>query len=155
MWTFVIPLHVHVIVYMSVDKSDMMWCLFEFICECVCVCVWFLQIIGVISIGMKENTACASEQFCCHFVLVILPFLPFKKMICFSNWTFWLVRRECYTISKSGPKHQKRQTESWAHKLHWCGIIWSFACGASLPSLSLLSFILSWNDLKMYNFFRS
>lgn len=42
---------------------------------------------------------------------------------------------EGYTIGKSGLKHQERQnSQSWAHKLHWCGIIWSFAFGACLPS---------------------
>ncbi len=57
-------------------------------------------------------------------------------MICVYNWPFWSERREGYTIGKSGPKHQERQnSQSWAHKLHWCGIIWSFACGASLPVL--------------------
>lgn len=40
--------------------------------------------------------------------------------------------------------------KSWAHKLHWCGIIWFFACGASLPSLCavlLLSYHLSYPEL--------
>lgn len=61
-------------------------------------------------------------------------FFIFQKMICFKLdiWSEW---RECYTIGISGLKHQERQnSQSRAHKLHWCGIIWSFACGASLPS---------------------
>lgn len=65
--------------------------------------------------------------------MVVLLLLSFQKMICVSNWLFWSVRKECYTVDKSGLKHRERQnSQSWAHKLHWCGIIWSFACGASL-----------------------
>ena len=74
-----------------------------------------------------------------------------KKKICVSNWPFWSVRREHYTIGKSGLKHRERQNSlSWAHKLHWCGIIWSFACGASLPSpcaVRLPSYHLSYPQL--------
>lgn len=61
------------------------------------------------------------------------------------------MRSECCTIGKSGLKHQERQnSQSWAHKLHWCGIIWSFACSASLPSrcaVLLLSYHLSYPGL--------
>lgn len=100
---------------------------------------------------MKETAACAFEPSCCHFVLVIVSFFSCKKVICVSNWTFWSVRREHYTIGKSGLKHQERQnSQSWAHKLHWCGIIWSFACGASLPSpcaVLLLAHHLSYPEL--------
>lgn len=54
-------------------------------------------------------------------------------MICVSNWVFWSARRERYTTDKSGPKHQERQnSQSWAHKLHWVGIILNFAWGALL-----------------------
>lgn len=62
----------------------------------------------------------------------------------------WSVRKERYTIGKSGLKHQERQnSQSWAHKLHWCGIIRSFAFGASLlpvlrSSSLIIYLILSW-----------
>lgn len=100
---------------------------------------------------MKENAACVFQPSRCHVELVILLFLSLQKMICVSNWTFWSVRRECYTIGKSGLKHQERQnSQSWAHKLHWCGIISSFACGASLSSpcaVLILSCHLSYPEL--------
>lgn len=91
---------------------------------------------------MKVNAACAYEWSCCHCVVIILLFLSLQKMICVSKWTFWSVRRERYTIDKSGLKLRERQySQSWVHKLHWCGIIWSFAFGASLPSPCAVLFI--------------
>lgn len=76
-------------------------------------------------------------------------------MICISNWLFWSVKKECYTIGNFGLKHQERQnSESWAYKLHWCGIIWSFACGGFLPVLyasSLIIYlILNWPSIALY-----
>lgn len=76
----------------------------------------------------------------CPFITIL-----FQRMICVSNWVFWLARRECYTIDKSGLKHQERQNSPfWAHKLHWCGIISYFAWGAPL---FLLSYHLSYPKL--------
>lgn len=70
----------------------------------------------------------------------------FRRMICVSNWVFWSVRRERYTIAKSGPKHRERQnSQSWAHKLHWGGIILYFLPEVLLFSSSLV--ISSWTDL--------
>lgn len=99
---------------------------------------------------MKENPACAWESYSCRFVLLSLFFF-LQKVIYVSNWVFWSVKTEHYTIGISGPKHQERQnSQSWVHKLHWCGIIWSFAVGASLPSpcaLLLLSYRLFYPEL--------
>lgn len=75
----------------------------------------------------------------CPFITILFP-----RMICVSNWVFWSARRERYTIDESGPKHQERQnSQSWAHKIHWCGIISYFAWGAPL----LLSYRLSYPKL--------
>lgn len=75
----------------------------------------------------------------CPFITILFP-----RMICVLDWVFWPARRERYTIDESGPKHQERQNaQSWAHKIHWCGIISYFARGAPL----LLSYHLSYPKL--------
>lgn len=68
----------------------------------------------------------------CPFITIL-----FQRMICVWNSVFWSARRERYTIDKSGLKHRERQdSQSWALKLHWCGIILYFASGAPLLLLS-------------------
>lgn len=97
----------------------------------------------VLSVGV--NAACAPEPFYCHCDACPFITILFQRMICVSNWVFWSARKERYTIDKSGPKHQERQnSQSWAHKLHWGGIILYFAWGAPL---FLLSFHLSYLKL--------
>lgn len=151
-------------------------CLCLVFCGMWCDAVWILSLLWIkleiihlpvsvwicfsvdkfISVGM--NAACAFEPFYCHFVMVVLLLLSFQKMICVSNCLqlFWSVRKECYTIGKSGLKHRERQnSQSWAHKLHWCGIIWSFACGASLlpvlySSFLIIYLILNWPLIALY-----
>lgn len=84
----------------------------------------------------------------------------FQRMICVSNWVLWSVRRERYTIAKSGPKHRERQnSQSWAHKLHWGGIILYFAWSAPLllPSChlsypKLTSEFVGWGEKKQQLF---
>lgn len=154
-WTLVISMHVHLFVYMLVNVS-----FFGIWCDGMCgFCVSLeLDLKKDVYLSVSVNVCLFSLDTVriqhvpyCHFVLVILLFLSFQKMICVSNWTFWSLRRECYTIGKSGLKHQERQnSQSWAHELHWCGIIWSFACGASLPSpcaVLLLPYHLSYPQL--------
>lgn len=147
-----ISLHVHVLVCASL-RYMVRWCIFA---TASCVYLYVRSVSLWINWSnmcqyKRMRSACAFEPSWCHFVLVILLFLSFQKMICVPNWTFWSVRREHYTIGKSGLKHQERQnSQSWAHKLHWCGIIWFFACGASLPSpcaVLLLFCHLSYPDL--------
>lgn len=83
---------------------------------------------------------------------VTLQWLCFIYLLtfCVSKWLREPVRKERYTIGKSALKHERRQnSQSWVHKLHWCGIIRPFAFGASLPpvfySSSLIIYvILSW-----------
>lgn len=65
--------------------------------------------------------------FLCLYFIYLLTF-------CVSKRLPGSVREERYTIGKSALQHEGRQnSQSWAHKLHWCGIIRPFAFGASLP----------------------
>lgn len=83
----------------------------------------------------------------------VIPFqrkndLYFKLDHLVSEW-------ECYTIGKSGLEQQERQnSQSWADKLHWCGTIWSFACGVSAPfspfCTPLLPLGLNWTPNILY-----
>lgn len=109
--------------------------------QCLRTC-WFVFVDEVMYVGV--NAACAFGPSQCHFAMVVFFFFYQKKGF------VWSVRKERYTIGKSGLKHQERQnSQSWAHKLHWCGIIRSFAFGASLlpvlrSSSLIIYLILSW-----------
>lgn len=127
------------------------------ICAGVCLCVylslnyWYDICVYCLPVKCYESdyvcglkvTACdckvaAYDLDGCIVILlsfcVVYHFL--QNMICVSYLTIWSEWRECYTTGKSGLKHWERQnSQSWVHKLHWCGIMRSFACGTSLPSL--------------------
>lgn len=92
-------------------------------------------------------------------VVVVLRWLSvlslLLKMICVE--LCWSVKSECYTILKPCLKHWALQhSQSSVHTLHWCGIIWSFACSASLPppcAVLLLPYhfvILKWPPNLLY-----
>lgn len=96
----------------------------------------------VISSGIKATI--------CYWVIALCagcPFIPlfisgFFFLFRFCAFQSWSVRRECYTIVRSGLKHDEQQnSQPWAHKRQQRGNIFrSFDCGAflSTPSAALL-----------------
>lgn len=143
---FVVFLHVHVLVDTFV----------------LCLVVWnFVEFVTPLNLGKTQIWAllflnwspiCRCECSMCLWAILLsrcdaCPFITilFERMICVSDWVFWSARRERYTIDKSGPKRQERQnSQSWAHKLHWGGIILYFALSSPL---FLISFPLSYPKL--------
>lgn len=153
---FVILLHVHVFVHMFV-LCLVMWGFVEFVTPLTLktTLLWT-------PLFPNCSPTCRCEcSMCLRAILLSLcdacPFITivFQRMICVSNWVFWSARKECYTIDKSGPKHQERQnSQSWAHKLHWGGIILYFAWGTPLFLLCFIYLSLNWplNVLDLKNF---